>query len=79
MKSGDYIEVSNDLRQSIVNAKGRFSNQFMSGELHKVNPSVRKDMEEGIRTGGFEIDIRKQVTALTDMHKPTAVSSDFWL
>jgi len=78
MKTGDYF-VENSFRKRIVNARGKFFTQFMSGELTNDNLYKRKALEESIKMGGYEADIRKQVTNRTDTQQPMAGHSEFWI
>ena len=82
MKSGDYV-VRNGLRQKIVNAKGKFFTQFMSGDVStKENLSKRKALEEGVKMEGYDVNVSKQATTTshTDVkHQPMAGHSEFWL
>lgn len=81
MKSSEDYFVKKNLRQSIANARGRYSTQFTSGELNVENLSMKKKLEEGIKMGGYELNIRKPVMSrsVANMHKPIAGSSEFWL
>lgn len=78
MKSGDSF-VGSNLRQSIANARGKISTQFMSMESIKENPSGKRSIEEGVRMGGYEINIRKPAINRTDMQQPMACHSEFWI
>ena len=78
MQQGDYFVMSS-LQQKIANARGKFSNQFMNGELKKENPSQKMDLEAGIRMGGYEVNIRRPVNILSDLQQPIARNSDFWV
>ncbi len=77
MNAGDYFAGSS-LRQRLANARGKISTQFMSGDLQKENPSRKKALEESVRMGGYEVNVRKPVTG-TDMQQPMAGHSEFWI
>jgi len=78
MKTGDFF-VENSLRQSIANAKGKMSTQFMSGDLHAGNPSGKKIVEDSVKMGGYDLRVRKSTTASFDMKQPMAGYSEFWI
>ncbi|MDR1154975.1 MAG: hypothetical protein LBL04_09685 [Bacteroidales bacterium] len=78
MKAGDYV-VGGSLRQRLANAGGKISAQFMSGDLEKENPSRKKDLEESVRMGGYDVNVRKPATAGTDMQQPMSGYSEFWI
>jgi len=71
--------VGNSLRQRLANQRGKFSTQFMSGDLQKENLSKRKALEDGLKMGGYEVNVRKPVTTRTDMQQPMAGHSEFWI
>ena len=71
--------VGNSLRQRLANAKGKFSTQFMSRDLQRENLSRRKAIEDGLKMGGYEVNVRKSVTTSTDMQQPMAGHSEFWI
>ena len=77
MKTEDYF--MNSVPQKIANAKGRFSTQFMSGDIKTENLSRKKSLEEGVRMGGYEVNIRKPATSRTDIQQPMARYSEFWI
>jgi len=79
MNSSESYFVRNSLRQNIANARGKYSSLFMSGELNKENPFMKRDLEESLKMGGYEVNIRKQARSRTDMHKPITEISEFWL
>jgi len=79
MKSGNGFAGSSLLRQSIANARGKVSTQFMSLEPVNESPSRKKAIEDGVRMGGYEINIRKPVKNRTDMQQPMARHSEFWI
>ena len=79
MKSSDGFFVKNSLRQNIANARGKYSSLFTSGAQNKEDPDIKKSLEEGLKMGGYEVNIRKTVKSQTDVHKPTAGFSEFWL
>ena len=78
MQSGECF-VGSGLRQSIANARGKYSTQFMSMESMKDYPSGKKAIEEGVRMEGYEVNIGKTVTHRTDMLQPMARHSEFWI
>ena len=78
MKSGEYF-VGSGLRQSIANARGKVFTQLMSMEPMKENPSRKKAIEDGVRMGGYEVNIEKTVAHRTDMRQPMARYSEFWI
>jgi len=78
MKTGDFF-VESSLSQNLANAKGRFSTQFMSGDLRNEYPSRKKAIEESVVMGGYEVNFRKSVNKCTDMQQPTACHSEFWI
>jgi hypothetical protein len=78
MKSGDRF-IGSSLPPSIASARGKISTQFMRLETEKKNHSAKKALEEGIRMGGYEINIRKPVNNRTDMQQPMARHSEFWI
>ncbi|MDR1172672.1 MAG: hypothetical protein LBL24_09485 [Bacteroidales bacterium] len=78
MKAEDDF-VGSSLRQRLANARGRISTQFMSGDLQKENPSGKKALEEGVRMGGYDVNVRKPVISGTDMQQPMAGYSEFWI
>jgi hypothetical protein len=78
MKAGNYV-VGSSLRQRLANARGKVSAQFMSGDLEKENPSRKKDLEESVRMGGYDVNVRKSAITGTDMQQPMAGYSEFWI
>jgi len=78
MESGKSF-VGSNLYQSIANASGKVSTQFMSLEPERENPSRKKALEEGLRMGGYEVNIRKPVINRTDIRQPMAKHSEFWI
>jgi hypothetical protein len=77
MKIGDYF-IKESVPQKIANAKGKFSTQFMSGDLMNEKPSRKKNLEAGARMGGYEVN-RKPATNRTDTQQPMACHSEFWI
>ena len=71
--------VGNSLRQRLANTRGKVSTQFMSGDLQNENPSKKKALEDGLKMGGYDVNIRKPKTARTDMQQPMAGYSEFWI
>ena len=80
MKSGDY-SIRNSLRQKIANAKGKYSSQFMNGDIKRGDLSSRKSLEEGVKMEGYEIDVNIKVVVDHHVDMPKSVSghSEFWL
>jgi len=69
----------NSLRQSLANAKGKMSTQFMSGDLRVQNPSKNKSMEDSFRMRGYDVSVKRSTTASFDMKQPMAGYSEFWI
>ena len=78
MKTGDYF-IKESVSRRIANAKGKFSTQFMSGDMKVEKTSGKKTMEESVRMGGYEVNVRKPATNRTDMQQPITGRSEFWL
>ena len=78
MKSEDYF-IGSSQRESIANARGKISTQFMSQNLQKKNLSSKKDLEDGIKMGGYDVNVRNPITNRTDAKQPMARYSEFWL
>ena len=78
MKTGDFF-VENSLAQKLANKNGKISTQFMSGNLEEGNPSRKKALEDSVRMGGYEVNIRKPAKNRTDMQQPMAGHSEFWI
>ena len=78
MKTGDYF-IKKSVSQRIANAKGKFSTQFMSGDMKNEKTSGKKTMEESVRMGGYEVNVRKPVTNRISMQQPITGHSEFWL
>jgi len=78
MKSVDCF-VGSSLHQTIANERGKVSTLFMSYEPREENPARKRALEEGVRMGGYEINVRKPVVNRTDMQQPMAGYSEFWL
>ena len=78
MQTGKNL-VGNNLRQRFANTRGKVSTQFMSGDLQKGNPSKNKALEDGLRMGGYEVNVRKPATDRTDMQQPMSGYSEFWI
>jgi hypothetical protein len=78
MKAGDYF-VGSSLRQRLANARGKISTQFMSGDLQKENPSRKTALEESVRMGGYDVNVKKPATTGTDMQQPMSGYSEFWI
>ena len=71
--------VGSSLRQSLANARGKMSTQFMSGDLRTENPSRKKALEDSVRMGGYDVSVRKTSTTSFDMKQPMAGYSEFWI
>ena len=78
MKTGYYF-AENSFSQKFANVKGKISTQFMSEDLKKKNNSRNKALEESVRMGGYELNIRKPGQGSTDMQQPMAGHSEFWI
>ena len=78
MKTDDYF-FRESVPQRIATAKGKFSTQFMSGDMMNVKPSEKKNLEEGFRVKGYEVNVKKPATNRTDMQQPMARYSEFWI
>ena len=78
MKIGDYF-IRESVPQRIANAKGKFSTQFMSGDITNEKTSVNKTPADGFRMEGYELNIRKPMAKRTDMQQPMAGYSEFWI
>ena len=78
MKTESFF-VRSGITQKIASTKGKYSTQFMSGGSKFENSSSKKSMEDGIRMGGYEVNIRKPVTTRSDFHQPMARYSEFWI
>jgi len=78
MKGGDYF-IRESVPQRIANVKGKYSTQFMSGNIKNELSSGKKDMEDSVRMGGYEVNFRKPVTNRNDFQQPMTGHSEFWL
>ena len=78
MKSGDYF-IGNGLRQTMENANGKYSTQFMNGDKKKEYPSNKDALNEGIKMGGYNVNISNRATQRADMNQQISGRSDFWL
>ena len=78
MQTGNNF-VGKSLQQRLANTRGKVSTQFMSGDLQKGNPSKKKAIEDGVKMGGYEINVRKPATDRTDMQQPMSGYSEFWI
>ena len=76
MKVGDYFS-KGSVPDRIANAKGRYSNQFMSGDTN-YDQSVRVKNLTNVRKEGFDGSIKKQSTNRTETNQPMARYSEFW-
>ena len=79
MKTDNYFDKSS-VSQRITNAKGKYSTQFMmSGYIRNENPSIKKNLEDSVKMGGYEVQDRKPVMSQTDMQQPMGRHSEFWI
>ena len=78
MKTENYF-FRNGVSQRITNAKGKYPTQFMSGDEKNENPSFKKSLEDSVRMGGYEVNVRKPVTNRISMQQPIIGHSEFWL
>jgi hypothetical protein len=78
MKIGDYF-IRESVPQRIANAKGKFSTQFMRGDMMNEKTSGKKTIEESVRMEGYEVNVRKPTAKRTDMQQPITGHSEFWL
>lgn len=78
MKIGDYF-IRESVPQRIANAKGKFSTQFMRGDMMNEKTSGKKTIEESVRMEGYEVNVRKPAAKRTDMQQPITGHSEFWL
>ena len=78
MKTVDYL-IRESVPQRIANTKGKYSNLFMSGEVKYEKASRITNLEEGIRMGGYDVNVRKPAKNRTDKQQPMAGYSEFWI
>ena len=78
MKTEKYFGMSG-ISQRFANTKGKFSTQFMSGDVKNENPSFKKSIEESVKMGGYEVNVRKPTTRRNDMQQPMGRYSEFWI
>ena len=78
MKTENYF-VRSSVSQRIANSNGRFSNQFMSGDVKNENPSIKKNLEDSVRMGGYDVNVKKPATSRSDMQQPMGKYSEFWI
>jgi len=78
MKTGVYF-AENSFSQKFTNVKGKFSTQFMSGDMEKGNFSRNRALDDSVRMGGYELNIRKPGLGHTDMHQQMKSHSEFWI
>jgi len=78
MKIGDYF-IRKSVPQRSVNAKGKFSTQFMSGNMKNENTTRKKNLEESVRMGVYEVNVGKPAANRTDIQQPITGRSEFWL
>ena len=76
MKVGDYF-VENSLQQSIANAKGKMSTQFMSADTQRGNPSGRKPFES-MDMKGYDVSGKKPMASFGGQ-QPMSKCSEFWI
>ena len=77
MKTGVYF-AENSFSQ-FTNVKGKISTQFMSGDMGKGNISRNRALEDSVRMGGYELNIRKPGQGSTGMQQPMSGHSEFWI
>ena len=78
MKTGVYF-AENSFSQTFANVKGKISTQFMSGDMEKGNNSRNRALEDSVRMGGYELNIRKPVQGGIDKLQPMTGHSEFWI
>ena len=78
MKTENYFGMSG-VSQRIANTKGKFSTQFMSGDIKNENPSLKRSVEESVRMGGYEVNVKKPATSRSDLQQPMGRYSEFWI
>jgi len=78
MKTENYF-VRSGVSQRIANANGKYSTQFMSGNLTNENLSIKKNVEESVRMGGYELKVKKPTASRTDTQQPMGKYSEFWI
>jgi len=78
MKIENYF-IRESVPQRIANANGKFSTQFMSGNMKNENTTRKKKLEESVRMGGYEVNVNKPAVNRTDMQQPITGHSEFWL
>jgi len=78
MNVGDYF-IRESIPQRVANAKGKYSTLFMSGDMKNEKKSGKKTMEVSSRMGGYNVNVRKPATSLTDAQQPMAGYSEFWI
>ena len=78
MKKGEYF-IRESVPQRIANAKGKYSNLFMSGDVKCENASRVTSLEEGVNMGGYDVNAKKSAKNRTDRQQPMAGYSEFWI
>ena len=78
MNTGVYF-AENSFSQKFTNVKGRISTQFMSRDMEKGNISRHRALDDSVRMGGYELNIRKPGQGRTDMHQSMSGHSEFWI
>ena len=78
MKTEDYF-IRESVPQRIANAKGKYSTQFMSGDMKNEKKHGNKNLEDSVRMGGYEVSARKPLTNRIDIQQPMARHSEFWI
>jgi len=78
MKTGVYF-AENSFSQKFTDVKGKISTQFMSGDMGKGNISSNRALNDSVRMGGYELNIRKPGQGRTDIHQPMSGHSEFWI
>ena len=78
MKVGDYF-IENGMQQSLANARGKISTQFMSADVQRECLSRRKALEESARMERYDVSVRKPVIAKSGGQQPMSKCSEFWI
>jgi len=72
------IFFKSDVSQRIANAKGKYSTQFMCGEISNNNSIIKKTVEDSVRMGGYEVSDRKPANSRVNMQQPISQHSENW-
>ncbi len=78
MKTLDYY-VGDVSKRRYANKEKRISTQFMGGDLQTENLSRKKELEDSVRMGGYEVSFRKTKTIRNETQQPMSGYSEFWL